>query len=254
MIPQITLRLLFGMALTWCWLPRAKVTSGFFRIQMLVTLGLSVLALLTASQLPGDPTSRLWGLTSLRIAIGCGAAVSFLGSVLWTLERRSGGTRLAFVLAALFATVLSAQLPQQSLGSGILSCLGEWSSGWLLGGAVAAMLLGHWYLTAPMMSLDPLTQANRLLLAAVILRIVVAVVMLSSQYSQISLKEHRIWLILQALAGLAAPLLIAFAVTRILKYRNTQSATGVLFAAVILIFIGESAGSLLMHEVQSRGP
>ena len=115
MIPQITLRLIFGMALTWCWLPRAKVTSGFFRIQMLVTLGLSVLALLTASQLPGNPTSRLWGLTSLRIAIGCGAAVSFLGSVLWTLERRSGGTRLAFVLAALFATVLSAQLPQQSL-------------------------------------------------------------------------------------------------------------------------------------------
>ena len=235
MIPQITLRLIFGMAMTWCLLPRARVTSGFFRIQMLVTLGLSVLAAMTATQLPGDPAHRIWGIMPLRIAIGCGAAFSSLGSILWTLERRTGGTRIAFLIATLFATILCAQLPEQSLGSGILSSLGEWSSGWLLGGAVAAMLLGHWYLTAPMMSLEPLSRANRLLLIAVVCRIVVATISLTSQQTALHLNEHRIWLILQAVAGLAAPLILAYSVTRILKYRNTQSATGVLFAAVILI-------------------
>jgi len=37
-------------------------------------------------------------------------------------------------------------------------------------------------------------------------------------------------------------------VLRILKYRNTQSATGVLFAAVILAFIGETTAALLFRE------
>ena len=37
---------------------------------------------------------------------------------------------------------------------------------------------------------------------------------------------------------------------RILRYRNTQAATGVLFAAVILSFIGEMSAALLAGELQ----
>jgi hypothetical protein len=38
-------------------------------------------------------------------------------------------------------------------------------------------------------------------------------------------------------------------VWRILKYRNTQSATGVLFAGVILTFIGELSAALLDKDL-----
>ena len=38
-------------------------------------------------------------------------------------------------------------------------------------------------------------------------------------------------------------------VLRILRYRNTQSATGVLFVGVILTFIGEATAALLYREL-----
>ena len=50
--------------------------------------------------------------------------------------------------------------------------------------------------------------------------------------------------------GIIGPIVVAVAVARILRYRNTQSATGVLFVGVILAFIGEMAGALLRNELQ----
>ena len=89
MIPQFALRLIFGMSLTWCLLPRREVTSGFYRIQMLVTLGLSVLASLTLSHLNSEDTVHATtGFYSLVITLAVG---SFIGSVMWTLERRAAG-------------------------------------------------------------------------------------------------------------------------------------------------------------------
>jgi hypothetical protein len=60
---------------------------------------------------------------------------------------------------------------------------------------------------------------------------------------------HKTWLAIRWLAGLIGPLAMALMVPRILKYRNTQSATGVLFAGVILAFMGEMAATLLSNEV-----
>ncbi len=40
MIPQFAPSLVWGLSLTWCLMPRRQVTSGFFRIQNLLTLGL----------------------------------------------------------------------------------------------------------------------------------------------------------------------------------------------------------------------
>ena len=59
-----------------------------------------------------------------------------------------------------------------------------------------------------------------------------------------------IWMGLRWLAGILGPILIFVMVWRILKYRNTQSATGVLFVAVILTFIGEMTALLLFQEIR----
>ena len=50
----------------------------------------------------------------------------------------------------------------------------------------------------------------------------------------------------RAVVGILA---VAVMVWRILKYRNTQSATGVLFVGVILTFIGEMTGTLLFRSL-----
>ena len=78
MISQFALRLICGMSLMWALMPRRDVTSGFFRIQMLVVMGLGVLAVLTS------------GMLTQTLATVIGVA-GFVGSIAWTLERRVAG-------------------------------------------------------------------------------------------------------------------------------------------------------------------
>lgn len=254
MITQIALRLVCGMSLTWCIMPRAPVTAGFFRIQMLVTLGLSVLAAMTIGDASGAPADRLFSAGLLRILCLVLAGSSFVGSVLWTLARRPAGTVTCVVVALLAAAALLAAIvpfqPDRPVAL-LLTAASELSSAWLFGGAVTAMLLGHWYLTATGMSLDPLMRLAHLLLLATVLRASLAAAGLATlpDGAPSALPGvHVIWLTLRWAAGLLGPCLLILMVRRILRYRNTQSATGVLFAAVILVFIGETTAALLFRD------
>jgi hypothetical protein len=251
MIPQFALCLIAGLSLTWCLAPRRQITSGFFRIQNLLTLGLSVLLILTAPQLGAVALGETWlSLTTLRVLAGVAAFLSFFASVLWTLERRQGGTICAFLLCGLSALMLVGLTPSQG-SVDVPSAAGSLlSAGWLIGGSVAAMLLGHWYLTAKGMPLAPLIRLNWLFLAAILTRAVFSG-LLMAKWPTIDWSAHRVWLLMRWGAGLLGPLVMAVLVFRILRYRNTQSATGVLFAAVILVFMGEMAAVLLSRDLHS---
>ncbi|HLQ44279.1 MAG TPA: hypothetical protein VK137_06095, partial [Planctomycetaceae bacterium] len=186
MIAQFALRLICGMSLMWAVMPRRQVTSGFFRIQMLVVMGLGVLATLNeamqaqsaireagSSELAAVLPSPLFA--SLPSALI--AALGFVGSALWTLERRTGAAGIGF--GVLFVSAALIGIPKSIVGyDNYIIFIGDtiWESGtpavssacpWLLevasefagaavlGGSVVGMLLGHWYLTAPTMSIDP---------------------------------------------------------------------------------------------------
>ena len=45
------------------------------------------------------------------------------------------------------------------------------------------------------------------------------------------------------------PLALSLVLLRILRYRNTQSATGVLFAGLIVVFMGEMTAALLERDL-----
>ena len=257
MIAQFSLRLICGMSLMWVLMPRNQVTAGFFRIQMLVVLGLGILAALTV-EIGGSPDANLADnalLSQSAAAVLCGtiAAAAFLGSVFWTLERRRAGTAMVFLIAALSACLLPAVTVDEagfSSARGVLRVLSEWSSAAMLGAAVTGMLLGHWYLTAPTMSIAPLSRLNVYFAAAALVRL------LLSAAGLWLLREHSIgstqglWLSMRWLAGILGPICVVIMVWRILKYRNTQAATGVLFVGVILTFIGEMSASLLYHDLR----
>jgi hypothetical protein len=248
MIPQFALRLICGMSLTWCLMPCAAVTAGFFRIQMLAALGLSALATITVSQLESAAAGEAWlGQSSVRTLCILLGGCTFVGSIVWTLARRRAGGLLGGLVAAVSLACLLGTLPREA---GLLAAVSEVSSAWLVGGAVTAMLLGHWYLTAPMMSLAPLTRLNQYFGGAALLRAVLAMVGLAT-LSEMSLTEPQwIWLVLRWSAGIIAPVVLCLLVWRILRYRNTQSATGVLFAGVILTFIGETTAALLSRDLE----
>ena len=253
MIAQFALRLIVGMSLMWLLMPRRDVTSGFFRIQMLVTLGLAVLAALTAGMDSGETIAKsLIALPSLTRWLCVGVAVaSFAGSVMWTLERRVFGMvwGIAVFGQSVAALLLAAPMPESFTGSSWLLGLSEFSAATMVGGFVAAMLLGHWYLTAPTMTIRPLSRLNLFLAAFCGLRLLLSVVAMGIESGLLETQTHWLWLTLRWVAGIIGPGILIFMVHRILRYRNTQSATGVLFTGVILTFIGELSATLLMREL-----
>jgi len=251
MIAQFALRLLCGMSLMWSIMPRDKVTVGFFRIQMLLALGLSVLVALTLNSAGG--AESIWGQPAALGGCISLAATAFVGSVVWTLGRRRAGAGCVYTIA-IVSILLLLSVRTSSANSlltpiGLLGAASELSSGMMVGGTVTAMLLGHWYLTAPTMSIAPLSRLTGYLHVAIWIRLLLSGAALWLAWDQISAPEQWTWLSLRWLAGIFGLLAVIFLVGRILRYRNTQSATGVLFAGVILTFIGELSASLLEREL-----
>lgn len=277
MIAQFALRLTFGMGFMWLLMPRREVTAGFFKIQMRVVMGLCILAALSITTVfMGDAAgSEFFSPTTSRVLCGLAAGAAYFGSVFWLYDWRRAGTWVMVPVALLAGAVLWAGYAIESAApandiyagepnltgmalsnwlSGLrpelwLLPLSEFSSAALLGSTVVGMLLGHWYLTSPTMTIKPLSFLNNCVLASVILRLLVSLVGLGLVFPFVQSDTHLIWLSLRWIAGIAAPFLIWFLTWRILKYNNTQSATGVLFSGVIVTFIGEMTASLLLTEL-----
>ncbi len=244
----------------WSIMPRSQVTSGFFRIQMLIVLGLGMLATLSMGQLTAGTAvdNLLISNRTATVVAALIAAAAFCGSVVWTLDRRSAGSFFVYLIAAtaVFA-LLATNVPPASLSTlnGGVHLLSELSTAALLGGAMTGMLLGHWYLTAPTMSIAPLHRLTVYFGIASTVRFALSAVGLLLAWDQIAAAgqwntTHTVWLVLRWLAGILGPLAVFVMVWRILKYKNTQAATGVLFVGVILTFIGEMTASLLFQDLQ----
>lgn len=245
MIPEFALRLICGLSCCWCVTAQNDITPGFFRIQMLLTLGLATLTLVTAGQLSAEQGD------AAPFPVGTGAAglliaVSFAGSVLWTLGRRRAGSVagwLIFGLSTIAVLWLSGAVNGERAlriesPSAVWLAANAMTSAFLLGSVTAAMLLGHWYLTATGMSLAPLQRYVSLFGAAVVLRLAIVGALWGTGDRGISSLDWLRW------GGLIGPLILWPMTQRILRHRNTQSATGVLYAATILVFLGEMAGAL----------
>jgi hypothetical protein len=238
-------KLTLGLAGAMAFTSAKKVTSGFFRVHLWVILGLQVLAALAAYSLVSQNPSamRLVWLTSAT------AIVAYVGSVLWLYERSIAGLISLLLTVALSGT--SGLLLMQTIAKGSPASLGMLvvdfaSSGLLLGAVTTAMLLGHWYLNTPTMELEPLRRLLGLLAAAIVLRALVGFVGLSTLVAEKSLSSPDMtFLGLRWLSGIFAPVLLTKMTWETLKIPNTQSATGILYAGVILVFVGELVAQLL---------
>lgn len=266
MIAQFALRLICGMSLMWALMPRRQVTSGFFRIQMLVVMGLGVLVTLAAKMarfdgaLPSEMPNVMYLSDATTGIIGVVIAIAgFVGSALWTLERRAAGERAGLIILAVSVLALTLTNLRQGAWSqwpAWLAPLSQLSGAAVLGATTGGMLLGHWYLTAPTMTIDPLRRVNLLLCVAGCARFTMSAIWLAlGLFGQVFWEETPrftssswIFLSIRWIAGVIGPLVVSWMVWRILKYRNTQAATGVLFVGVILAFMGDMFAALLLRE------
>jgi hypothetical protein len=246
---QFVFRVTFGMALAMsCTSPR-QVESGYYRVHLWVLMGLNTLA--TLAVISGRSSAAALADWKWLCGFAVGLALgSYLGAVIWLYQRLVAGRRALWFVAAGGLVAAVAGLPVER-GSGALPLLvaglDAVSGGLLLGSLLAAMLLGHWYLNTPTMQLEPLKRLLLLLGAAAVLRSLVAATGLALQ---LPLGVPRGWLFptllgFRWLSGILGALLIARMAWQTLKIPNTQSATGILYAGVVLVFLGELISQLL---------
>lgn len=129
------------------------------------------------------------------------------------------------------------------------------AAGMLLGSVTMGMMVGHWYLNVPGLDIKHLRRMTWLLAACIALRIVFGMGGIAAAVPTDAAFETSVWRtagIRQAFffwqrvaIGLVAPAVLAFMVDRTVRIRSTQSATGLLYIAVIFVFIGEMISRFL---------
>ncbi len=249
---EFLFRLTFGIAASMAITPARWVTSGFFRIHLWVLMGVCTFAAPAIYSSHGlgaasaDP--RWWWQFGIAIAA---AVISYIGAVIWMYEAALPG-KIAIVLVAILG-LFGCLLPLGTTNTPMLLLgVGDRVTGSLvLGTITTSMLLGHWYLNTPTMQLAPLRRLILMIGVALIARMVLCGVGATLEANRPSVTGSGLsetWVIflgLRWVAGLLCPLGLAWMTWLTLKIPNTQSATGILYAAVILAFIGELTGQLL---------
>ena len=251
LLTEFLLRLSFGLAAGMTIASPRLVTSGYFRNHLYVTLGLSALAALL---------SRVAAPAAFGWAIGS-AVLSYVGAVCWLYEKPRAGVAMLYAVAivgAVGALAAMGAIGGVGLTEGVAkpTAFLEWlrllqpiTSGLLLGTTTAAMLLGHWYLNAPGMQLAPLRELLLAMAAAVALQTLLCGAGLVGEASAQSLStQDWLFLLLRWSFGLFGVMILIYLTWKTLEIPNTQSATGILYVAVIGTFVGETMSLLLSAE------
>ena len=141
-------------------------------------------------------------------------------------------------------------------GGGYSALVSHLLGGWLLGSVTVTWLLGHRYLTASEMTIDPLKRATQLMITAfgarwAFLAGMLVVAALTSGDDQAGsgmlARLTADWLIASVRigVGLVLPTVFAYMTWHCVKLRSTQSATGILFFMSVLVVVGELASRYL---------
>ncbi len=137
------------------------------------------------------------------------------------------------------------------------------ASGLVLGFVLAAMILGHWYLIDPRLSLGHLKKAVMLFGIALIIRatLITATIVYFLHFVAVDRVERRslndlldimgngIFFWIRLLTGLLGPILLSLLTWKTVNMRSTQSATGLLYVTVILVLFGELISKFLSVAV-----
>lgn len=231
---RLALGLILFLPLIWKCLPHPR----FVRTQFATALGLFVVALLAS-----------WGETSAvdLSVLSLAAAMALGGAIAWTLEPAPLGMPL--IVGTILLTGFA--LARLNWGAETFGWLlaGNIASAALLGSSMTAMLVGHSYLISPGLALTPLLRLLAALFVSIGVRAAVAGGALAFWLSEAGghnlTTEDWLWLPVRWIVGFVAPLIFGWMALSSARIRSTQSATGILYVAVVCVILGELVGLLL---------
>ncbi len=259
-MPETFLILLSGGVLLAAAVQNPRhVTVHWLRLAGILALAFAGLALFfTLRREPSAEATVLYrriqaGLLAATVALIL-AQLAFVQTLFLRTQRAVAA--LAFAFAVMVgAGLLHASVPRtvriaksQAVALQTLACAG---AGAMTGIALMDMLLGHAYLTAAKMTMAPLRRLNLALagvLAARALTGVVAIFLQSHYPTELFWPRFGLLVGTRWLVGLLVPAIFVYMAHDCIKRRSTQSATGILYVAGVLIFIGELVALYLTRE------
>ncbi|MGH7214573.1 MAG: hypothetical protein ACREIT_07410, partial [Tepidisphaeraceae bacterium] len=168
---------------------------------------------------------------------------------------------ISFVLAVLLASGILHELmvplgtatrPSPKSFAIILQTLSCAGAAAMTGLALMDMLLGHAYLTASRMTMKPFRRLNLALALATALRAVMAVGVALALHRvrpvEMLWGVHGLYIGTRWFVGLLVPAAFVYMAHDCIRRRSTQSATGILYVAGVLIFIGEIVALSLVRD------
>jgi len=132
----------------------------------------------------------------------------------------------------------------------------------LLGSVLLAMVFGHWYLVIPKLSIDHLMNLTKVMMGAILLRMVTVVATFALLKLEPSLPLGAVLSTLmlsltqgiffwpRLICGIIAPVVLAVMIYRTVQLNHTQAATGLLYVAVVALLFGEFLSKFLLFAVQ----
>jgi hypothetical protein len=232
--------------------PAEQIGKGFFRTCA------SIYLLTWALVLAGLDWARPWEL--LAFALFTLLFLVYYAS-LWV-EKLPNSTRLLEMastvgLCAVGASALSYSAGGPLIDEATLRAPNFLLSTLSLGAAMSGMLLGHWYLVTPELSLVPIKRLTGTLLGVlvaqgVLLVLAVAPAMGAVPDSLVPRVQHLLavypyFLLGRALVGLVGTFGLAVLTMWLLREGSTQAATGFLYTAVLTVTVGELIARFLFR-------
>jgi len=248
---QFCLQLSFGVLLALAFVPKAPVGTLFYRVMGTTAL----VPVLVAIGVPLSTETRDWSDPSVLAAL-C-AVVSY---PVYSGPVRGRSWGIALGLAILGTAVAVGLLVSSAAGDvGVIGVVVASASA-LTTGAVAgsvglAMVLGHWYLTVPKLEVRHLTRLNRVTIISMLTSLILIALVCWMFKDELSVGHRPLfgdtglfYLGTRLVVGLFCPLGFAFMTASSLKFKNTRSATGILYASTVLVLIGTAVSVSLQDS------
>lgn len=221
-----------------------EVTVNWLRLAGIIALAMTALSAFFFWR-RGEASERDW----LLYVIVFGATLLQIGGI--HLPQARMGRPFALV-AAVGGVILGERLAMgRGSGVALISVSGIAA---MCGLALMDMLLGHAYLTASKMTMRPFVRLHLSLAVVTVLRAICAIgitmILLQRRPIELFWDGYGLFVITRWLVGLAVPAVFIYMAYDCIKRRATQSATGILYVAGILIFIGEIISLYLLRETR----
>jgi hypothetical protein len=137
-------------------------------------------------------------------------------------------------------------------GTAVLLTAHLLSSAMVLGSSLIAMSTGHWYLANAQLSFDILIRLCRIFVASIGVKSVIVAIYAVTRFEDYARLEdfYKIVMATRVLAGIVLAVVLALMSLSCAKRHANQSATGILYVAVVFVLIGETISLYLTLGTQ----